>query len=89
MSGETEPTAEPRPATVEENVGIAVQRLREDMPKNFILLYENEAGEKAGYQVISHCSLDAAQKLLDYGIRMISDQYAVTAALASKKEPLV
>jgi len=88
MSSET--TDVPGPAaSAEENIGIAVQRLREDMPKNFILIYENESGGKAGYQIISHCSLNAAQGLLKFGIAMISDQYAVGQARAATKEPLV
>jgi hypothetical protein len=84
MSGDADQAPGDAPQDHEKNVGKAVQHLREDLPKNFILLYEKEdAPGSISLQVVSHCSLAAAQSLLDYGIRMISDQHAIGVARRS------
>lgn len=62
----------------EQAVSGAVIALREDMPTEFILVYAEPGTDKP--KIISHCSLNGAQALLDYSIRTITEQYAVGEA---------
>jgi hypothetical protein len=70
----------------EELVAAAVERLREDMPRAFILAYQTGDGEKSELHIITHCNLNSARQLLEFAMEQISNQYAVGIARASTEK---
>lgn len=64
----------------EAQIAAAIERLREDMPRNFILVYQLGEGEAAKVQTIAACSLKAAQMMLPLAIDQISGEFAVRKA---------
>lgn len=82
MSAEIEHLPDPA-RLAEQNVAIAIERLREDLPRAFILVYESGEGEGEQLSVITHCNLHQAQRLLPFAMEQISHQYAVGIARAS------
>ena len=71
-------------AAVEASVGTAIARLREDMPKAFILVYLHGEGDAQQYGIITHCSLAQAQGMLPFAMEQMSHQYAVKVAKDTK-----
>jgi len=65
----------------EEQVAVAIEKLREDMPENFILTY---IGMDGNVQVMAHCSLESAQTMLPATINSIAERYAYTKAAEVK-----
>jgi hypothetical protein len=70
----------------EDLVATAVARLREDMPRAFILAYETGEGEKGELHIITHCNLNSARQLLEFAMQQIADQYAVGVARSATTE---
>jgi hypothetical protein len=85
MSADVEHLPDPA-RQAEELVGTAVERLREDMPRAFILVYETGEAEKSELHIITHCNLNSARQLLEFAMDQISNQYAVTIARASTEK---
>lgn len=71
---------------VEHHVAEAIERLREDMPKAFILVYAtgDEADETERFAIITHCSLSQAQRMLPFAMEQMSHNYALRTAKESK-----
>lgn len=63
----------------EEHVALAIERLREDMPTSFIIVYEHNDG---GIQTLVYANLSSVQRLLLCAIEAISEEYAVKVALS-------
>ena len=86
MSDDVEQVPDPA-RLAEELVATAVTRLREDMPRAFILAYQTGEGEKGELHIITHCNLNSARQLLEFAMEQISSQYAVGIARASTEKP--
>jgi len=78
--------AEQAARQAEDLVATAVARLREDMPRAFILAYETGEGEKSELHIITHCNLNSARQLLEFAMEQISSQYAVGVARSATTE---
>ena len=65
----------------EQNIAQAIEALKRDMPTNFILIYRD--GEED--RIYSHCSLNSARELLDFGIKAVAEQYAKRVAAQTVK----
>lgn len=70
-----------RKRLAEEQVAQAVATLREKMPENFMLVYQDADGV---VQVMGAFSLSSAQAMLDTAIKAVAEQYAYQTAKAAK-----
>lgn len=58
---------------VEKQVAAAIEKLREDLPSQFILLYHKGNDDTA--QAIMACSLNAGKALLEFGMHQLVSGY--------------
>lgn len=65
-----------RKRLAEEQVGLAVEFLRDKMPEDFLLMSKVD-GE---LRIMGGFSLNSAQEMLDYAIKAVAEQYAYKAA---------
>lgn len=80
MSGAVEHLPDRR-RLAEEQVGKAVEKLRETMPENFLLVIQKPGGE---VEVMGAFSLNSAQDMLKDAIEVVAHQYAYQKAKAAK-----